>query len=124
MLRISTTILAVAATSLALVATASSSGSSKTLKGTVGPGFTITLKQNGKKVKALKAGTYTISISDKSSIHNFTLEKEHGSPKFEKTLSATSFTGNKTMKVKLTKGKFKYYCSVHESQMFGFFKVT
>jgi plastocyanin len=106
-----------------LASTASSRDASATLKGVVGPGYTISLKQNGKKVKALKPGRYTFSVSDKSSIHNFTLEKEKGSHKFEKQLTGTGFTGTKTIAVKLTAGEFKYYCSVHESQMFGFFKV-
>jgi plastocyanin len=109
--------------SLTVASTASSRGTAATLKGVVGPGFTISLTQNGKKVKTLKAGRYTFSISDKSSIHNFTLEKEKGSHKFEKHLTGTSFTGAKKATVMLTAGEFKYYCSNHESQMFGFVKV-
>ena len=93
------------------------------LVGTVGPGFTITLKKGTKKVTTLKAGKYTFVVTDKSPIHNFTLERETGG-KFEKTLTATSFQGKKTVTVALKKGKWKYYCSVHESQMFGFIKVT
>jgi len=92
------------------------------LAGTVGPGFTISLTMNGKKVKSLKAGTYTFVISDKASIHNFVLEQESGG-KFEKDLTDVSFTGTKTVKVTLKKGKWKYYCAPHESSMFGFFTV-
>ena len=33
--------------------------STPTLNGTVGPGYTITLKQGGKAVKTLKAGSYS-----------------------------------------------------------------
>jgi plastocyanin len=93
------------------------------LTGKVGPGFTITLKKGAVKVKTLKAGKYMFAISDKSGIHNFTLEREKGG-KFEKTLTDTGFTGNKTVAVTLKKGTYKYYCSIHESEMFGFFKVT
>ena len=52
--------------------------STPTLKGVVGPGFTISLKKAGKSVKGktLKAGTYKFVISDKSDFHNFTLERE------------------------------------------------
>ena len=92
------------------------------LKGTVGPGFTIHLTMNGKAVKSLKAGTYTFAISDKATIHNFTLEQEKGG-KFEKEISGTGFQGTKTVTLTLKAGKWKYYCSVHESQMFGFFTV-
>lgn len=93
-----------------------------TLKGSVGPGFTITLKRNGKTVKALKAGSYTFVIADKASIHNFVLEEEKGGS-FEKNLTTVPFTGTKAVKVKLKAGKWKFYCRPHESIMFGFFTV-
>jgi plastocyanin len=63
-------------------------------------------------------------ISDKSSIHNFTIERQKGGPKIEKVLTATSFQGTKTVTFTLKKGSWKYYCSIHEPQMFGYFKVT
>jgi hypothetical protein len=91
------------------------------LKGTVGPSFTITLTQNGKAVKSLKAGKYTFKVTDKASIHNFVLEKEHS--KFEKELTDVSDTGTKTVTINLTKGTWKYYCEAHESSMNGTFKV-
>ena len=93
-----------------------------TLKGTVGPGFTITLTQGGKKVTALKAGTYKFVIADKASVHNFVLEQESGG-KWEKDLTSVPFVGTKTVTVTLKKGKWKYYCAPHESMMFGFFTV-
>ncbi len=94
------------------------------LIGTVGPGYTIMLKHGAAKVKTLKAGKYTFVITDKATIHNFTIEREKGGPKIEKTLTGTSFQGKKTMTVTLKTGSWKYYCSIHEPQMFGFFKVT
>jgi hypothetical protein len=93
-----------------------------TLKGVVGPSFTITLKRNGTKVKALKAGRYKFVIADKASIHGFTLEQEKGG-KWEKALTAVPFVGTKTVTVTLKAGKWKYYCPPHESMMFGFFTV-
>jgi hypothetical protein len=114
----------VAVGALLLAATASGRPAASTkLKGTVGPSFTISLTKGGKKVKRLKAGTYTFVISDRASIHNFTVEQEKGG-KFEKDLTTVPFKGSKTVKVKLKKGKWKYYCKAHESQMFGFFTVT
>ena len=94
------------------------------LVGTVGPGYTITLKKGTAKVKTLKAGKYTFVVTDKASIHDFTIEREKGGPKIEKTLTGTSFQGKKTVTVTLKKGSWKFYCSIHEPQMFGFFKVT
>jgi plastocyanin len=102
----------------------SAQASTPKLTGTVGPGYTIVLKKGTAKVKTLKAGKYVFVISDKASIHNFTIEREKGGPKIEKTLTGTSFTGKKTLTVSLKKGSWKYYCSIHESLMFGFFKVT
>ncbi len=114
--------LLVAAVALAIASTALSRSSKTTVNGTVGPGFTIKLTKGGKKVTSLTAGTYAFKISDKSAAHNFTLEQQKGG-KFDKHLTGTSFVGNKTVVVKLKAGKWKYYCSVHESTMHGFFSV-
>jgi plastocyanin len=116
--------LAAAADAVAIVASAEAMSSSTRLIGTVGPGYTISLKKGTAKVKTLKAGRYTFVITDKSSIHNFTIEREKGGPKIEKELTDTSFRGKKTVTVTLKKGSWKFYCSIHEPQMFGFFKVT
>ena len=62
------------------------------LVGVVGPGFTITLKSGGKVVKTLKAGTYTIAVQDKASIHNFHLQ----GPGLNKT-TTVPFTGSQTL---------------------------
>jgi plastocyanin len=114
-----------AAATLVLAGTAlSRSARTPTLKGVVGPGYSIKLTKNGVKVTSLKAGFYRFVITDKSSFHNFTIEREKP-VKIEKHLSTTAFTGTtKGIVVNLKPGKWKYYCSVHESQMFGFFKVT
>ena len=93
------------------------------LKGSVGPGYTISLTMNGKKVKTLKAGRYKFVIADKASIHNFTLEQESGGS-FEQDLTDISDTGKKTVEVTLGKGEWKFYCSAHESQMNGSFTVS
>jgi hypothetical protein len=113
-------------TALVYAATAfSSTSSTPTLKGVVGPGFTITLKKGGKKVKTLKAGKYKFVISDKSSLHNYTVEREHPSkPHMEKHITSTAFTGSKTLVWTLKPGSWRAYCSVHEAQMHLDFKVT
>jgi hypothetical protein len=99
--------------------------STPTLKGVVGPGFTISLKKGGKKVKTLKAGKYKIVVSDKSDFHNFTLEREKPSkPKLEKHITTTPFTGSKTIVMTLKPGSWRAYCSIHEAQMHQDFKVT
>jgi plastocyanin len=111
-------IVLLAAICAALAAPAAFAGS-PTLTGTVGPGFTITLKQGSKSVKTLKAGTYVFKISDKSSIHNFHLT----GPGVNK-MTSVGGTGAKTWTLNLKKGTYKYVCDPHASIMHGSFTVT
>lgn len=116
--------LALVATVAATVAAAAALGrpaKTPTLVGTVGPGFTITLKQGTKVVKTLKAGTYTFVVHDKSSIHAFSLDGPHG---FAKDFTKIPSVGTKTVTIKLKAGSYKYYCPNHESEMFGHFKAS
>ena len=107
---------ALAVLAAALAAPAALAGT-PTLTGTVGPGFTITLKQGTKKVSKLKAGTYVFKIADKSSLHNFHLT----GPGVNKTTSVAK-TGTSTWKLKLKKGTYKFVCDPHKSFMKGSFK--
>jgi hypothetical protein len=99
--------------------------STPTLKGVVGPGYTISLTRGGKPVKTLKAGKYKFVVSDKSSFHNYTVEREKPSkPKLESHVTSTGFTGKKTLVITLKPGSWRFYCSLHEAQMHHDFKVT
>jgi plastocyanin len=89
------------------------------LTGTVGPGFTITLKKGTAKVTKLKAGVYVIKVSDKSAIHNFRLK----GPGVNKSTSVGAM-GSKTWTVTLKKGKYTYICDPHAAVMKGSFTVT
>jgi plastocyanin len=110
-----------AAGAVALLATSPAAPMSPPrLVGTVGPGFTISLKQNGKVVKTLKHGRYTFAISDKSTIHNFEVE----GPGVDREITTVPFKGTKTVTILVRKGSYKFYCAPHESSMFGRFKVT
>jgi hypothetical protein len=98
--------------------------STPTLKGVVGPGYSIKLTKGGKRVKSLKAGKYRFAISDKSTFHNFTVEREKPSkPKLEKHITSTAFKGSKTIVMTLKPGSWRFYCSIHEAQMHGDFAV-
>lgn len=112
--------LAVVSVATAMPASASLAKAPK-LTGTVGPGYTITLTKGGKRVTKLKAGTYTFVISDRSSSHSYGLDGPNG---FAKDFTGVSFKGTKTFTVKLKAGKYKYYCSAHESTMFHNFTVS
>jgi plastocyanin len=85
-----------------------------TLTGTDGPGFTITMSK-----ATVKAGTYTIVIHDKSTIHNFHLT----GPGVNK-LTSTPWVGTKTWKVTLKKGTYRFVCDPHASIMKGVLRVT
>jgi plastocyanin len=103
---------------VAAIAVPSAGATTGKLVGTVGPGFTITLKQAGKVVKSLKAGTYTITVQDKSNIHDFHLS----GPGLNKKTTVGGL-GTTTWKVTLKKGTYKYVCDPHSTIMHGTFKV-
>ncbi|HEY8792218.1 MAG TPA: plastocyanin/azurin family copper-binding protein [Gaiellaceae bacterium] len=103
----------------ALVIVASASAAVPTLKGTDGPGFTITLKKGTTKVTKLKAGKYKIVIRDLSNLHNFHLT----GPGVNKKTGVTA-KGTFTWTVTLKKGTYKFICDPHAAIMKGGFKVT
>ncbi|MGZ4417781.1 MAG: hypothetical protein ACXVRV_06360 [Gaiellaceae bacterium] len=106
----------------ALAATGSSSAASaKTVNGTVGPGFTIGLTMQGKKVTKLKAGVpYRFVISDRADIHDFHLS----GPGFTRVLTSVEFTGTKSFVLRLKKGSYRFVCDPHSRIMHGRFLVS
>jgi plastocyanin len=112
-------LIALAAAGVA-VAAGTGSARSKGLVGEVGPGFSIEVQMNGKDLKTVKAGTYSIKIEDKSSSHNFHLI----GPGVNKKTSVGG-SGDQTWSVTLKKGKYTYQCDPHAaSGMKGTFTVT
>jgi plastocyanin len=108
---------------LALVAapSAASTVSATRLAGATGPGFTITLKKGTAKVKTLARGKYTITVRDRSSMHDFVLT---GPGITRKQITGLAFTGTKTVTVTLRKGRYEYYCKPHRAMgMRGFITV-
>ena len=106
---------------LVVVAPTSAGMSATKLTGTVGPGFTITLKKGTATVKTLKAGKYTITVNDKSKLHNFHLKGPGG---VNKVITATPFVGTKSATVTLVKGRYTYVCDPHAALMTKHFTVT
>jgi hypothetical protein len=113
--------LACAAVALAVSGIAGGGTKVTVLRGTVGPGFTINLTKAGKRVTRLAPGMYRVVVSDRSTIHNFVIEKSGGA--FERSITSVGFQGSKTLTVRLTKGKWEFYCAPHESSMKGHFTV-
>ena len=112
---------AIVAVSLTAVGV-SSAGTQKSagLTGEVGPGFSIEVKLNGKDLKTIKAGTYTIKVQDKASIHDF-----HLIGKGLNKSTTVPFTGEQTWKITLKPGTYTYQCDPHASAgMKGTFRVT
>jgi plastocyanin len=105
-----TTILA----TLALASSAFGAVNTNTLTGTVGPGFTITMNK-----KAVKAGTYAITIHDLAAIHDFHLT----GPGVDKKTSVSG-TGTTKWTVKLKNGTYHFMCDPHRTIMHGVLKVT
>ncbi len=119
MLRIRT-LAALAVVGAALAVTVPAGAVVPRLTGTVGPGFTITLKRGTAPVRMLKAGRYTITVSDRSSIHNFHLI----GPGVNRQITAIAFKGTKTITVTLRKGTYRFICDPHFTTMKGSFKVV
>ena len=111
---------AVAATALA-TAGGGSADAAKTVNGTVGPGFTIGLAIQGKKVTKLKAGTpYRVVIRDRAAIHDFHLT----GPGLNRVLTSVPFTGTKSFVLRLRKGSYRFVCDPHSGIMHGRFLVS
>jgi plastocyanin len=109
---------ALAAAALALSA-GRAAAAAQTVNGSVGPGFTISLSMQGKKVTKLKAGKYRVVISDRSDIHDFHLS----GPGLDRVLTSVEFTGTKSFVLTLKKGSYRFRCDPHASFMHGSFRV-
>jgi hypothetical protein len=98
---------------------AASHGQGRTLNGTVGPGFTITLRDaSGARVQHLDAGAYTVVVNDLGDIHNFHL---FGPGVNEST--GIEEVGPKTWNVTFRDGIYTYQCDPHSDSMSGRFSV-
>ena len=94
------------------------------LNGSVGPGFTISLKDaSGNSVTHLDPGAYHITIQNLSDpgtgvVHNFHLSGPGGV-----NLATTSDTGTTTWDVTFVDGTYRYQCDFHPLQMHSTFTV-
>jgi plastocyanin len=120
--RFRTLVMTAALAGLAALALTSSAGAAAParLVGTVGPGFTITLKKAARPVRLLTPGRYSITVADKSNIHNFHLK----GPGLNKEITTVGFVGTKTVILALKKGTYTFVCDPHFTSMKGSFKVA
>jgi plastocyanin len=102
----------------AAVSVARPASTDGTLQANVGPGYSISLTQNGTKVTHLDPGTYTINVNDQADIHNFDL---FGPGVKEST--GVDTTGTTSWTVTFADGTYNYVCDAHPATMKGSFTV-
>jgi plastocyanin len=102
----------------AAVSVARPASTDGTLQANVGPGYSISLTQNGTKVTHLDPGTYTINVNNQADIHNFDL---FGPGVKEST--GVDTTGTTTWTVTFSDGTYNYVCDAHPASMSGKFTV-
>jgi hypothetical protein len=110
-----------AAAGVTAAAVPAKSDATPTLQGTVGPGFTISLRRNGQRVTRLAPGTYRFVVTDRSRFHNFEIGKSGGAS--ERALTSVPFVGTRTTTVRLTSGEWEFECEPHKRTMHGDFTV-
>ena len=96
-----------------LLTAAPALGATTTYKGTVGPGFTITMAK-----KPTKVGKIRLTVADKSELHNFHLSGPGVNVK-----TAVGFVGTKSFTVTLKKGTYRFVCDPHATSMKGSFRI-
>jgi hypothetical protein len=90
------------------------------LVGTVGPGYTISLKTAaGKRVTALTRGTYTLVVKDRSDDHNFFVR----GPGVSRSVTGVDFVGTKTVTIRFASGRYAFVCTPHSDDMRGTISV-
>jgi hypothetical protein len=95
------------------VAPAAGSAVAEELRGTTGPGFTITLQNAaGTQISRLDPGTYDLTVRDESIDHNFHI---YG-PGVEEATSVDAVQ-TVTWAVTFREGRYTYLCDLHPTQM-------
>jgi plastocyanin len=104
----------------AVAGVAIAAGTETKLSGSVGPGFSITLRDaQGNAVTRVEPGEFEIEVDDKSEEHNFHLVGPGGID----VSTAVPFVGKQTFRVNLVDGRYTFQCDPHAGQMNGAFDV-
>lgn len=111
--------LTVALALLALVLVGTVGAAGPQLNGSVGPGFSISLKNaSGAQVTRLDAGAFMLTVEDTSEEHNFHLF----GPGVDVSTGIDT-TGTKAFALDLVNGKYTFICDPHAGRMNGSFTV-
>jgi plastocyanin len=91
------------------------------LSGTVGPGFSISLRDaQGQEVTRLATpGAYELEVDDRSNEHNFHLSGPGGVD----VATGVEAVGQRTFAVTLVDGRYTFVCDPHSTTMTGSFTV-
>ena len=101
---------------LLLVGVAGAEGTQ--LRGSVGPGFGISLGDgSGAAVTHLDPGAFSLTVDDKSDEHNFHLQGPGGVD----VATEVAAIETKTFSVTLVDGRYTFFCDAHPSRMTGTF---
>ncbi len=90
------------------------------LEGTVGPGFTISVTEDGQSVESLRPGVYWLTVHDLSNRHNFHIVGPAG---LDEVVTSVPFVGDATVKILLKHGTVTFLCDPHPTMMNGSFTV-
>ncbi len=85
-----------------------------TIRGTVGPGFTITASKT-----RVAPGTYRFVITDESDMHNWHITGPGGVNK----KTGVAFVGTKRFTLTLRAGRYRIQCDPHSNSMFTTLRV-
>ncbi|MDQ3380049.1 MAG: plastocyanin/azurin family copper-binding protein [Actinomycetota bacterium] len=95
--------------------TTTEAGTASGLKGTVGPGFDISVDQT-----SVTAGSYELEVEDLSDIHNFHLTGPGGVD----VTTDVAAEGTESFTVELEAGTYNFVCDPHAGQMSGIIEVS
>jgi len=105
---------------LALAGIAIAATAPTTLFGSVGPGFSISLRDaQGNAVTRVEPGEFQLEVDDKSEEHNFHLRGPGGVD----VSTDVAAVGKQTFAVTLVDGRYTFVCDPHASSMRGAFDV-
>ena len=109
-----------AAVAVALALTGIAGADGTPLKGSVGPGFAISLRDaTGASVTRLDAGAYSLDVNDLSDEHDFHLTGPGGVD----VGTTIEESGQKSFAVTLVDGKYSFFCDAHPLRMKGSFTL-
>jgi hypothetical protein len=105
-----------------LAGTAAAPAAAK-LVGTIGAGSRSRSPRLARRSRGWSKRPYRRVVRDHPGVHDFVFAKSWAGT-FERDVTSVASAGTRPLVVKLTAGKYTYYCRLHESSMFGYVAVS